>query len=303
MKASIILTVMGSLFGCWLPLSSKAQAPWQKEVNQIRFSAAHTAFPEEKRFSGYTNDGRFFDAAGHYSDSSVLLLVPRHLKPGARVDLIFWFHGWNNNIDTALVFYQLAAQFAAAHRNAVLVLAETAKNAADSYAGKLEQPGIFDALVLDVMGALQQHRIVPKHSMAGNIVLAGHSGAYRAIAFILQNSSDKIVEVDLFDALYSQTDKFMNWIQKDSTNRFINWYTNEGGGTDEVSIQMMEQMKKVHIPFSLTAEKDLSRELLQRERILFVHAARPHNNIINNPDNFKLLLETAWGTTALPKKK
>ena len=56
--------------------------------------------------------------------------------PKKTVDLVFWFHGWGNNVDSAAIRYELIKQFIASKRNAVLVLAETARNSPDSYGGK-----------------------------------------------------------------------------------------------------------------------------------------------------------------------
>ncbi len=270
-----------------------AQENNNRELLHLKINSSHAAFPDIKRDTGYTNDGRFFDAASHYSDSSVLLVYSKHLRANKKIDLVFWFHGWNNNIDTALAFYQLAEQWQQAHPNAMLVLAETAKNAADSYGGKLEQPMVFTRLVNDILAALKKNRIIPQKTMQGNIILAGHSGAYRVMAHILQYGGMPVQEVYLFDALYSQTDKFMAWIKANPANHFINWYTNHGGGTDEVSIQMMADLKTAGIPYLLSEEKDLLPSFLHQNRILFVHTDREHNDIINRPDNFALLLNAS----------
>jgi len=116
----------------------------------IRFPSSHTSFPDSARAKGHLYDSVLYTAAEHYMDSSVMLVIPKGLKPEKKVDLFFWFHGWHNNIDTAAVFYGLIRQFVASRRNAVLVLAETAKNAPDSYGGKLEKPGVFKTLVNEV---------------------------------------------------------------------------------------------------------------------------------------------------------
>lgn len=293
MKPNIYLTTWALLALVIFHSKAIAQQIQQPDLLTLRFSSSHTAFPEKKRAAGYTNDGRIFDAAGHYSDSSVLLVYSKYLHVNKKVDLVFWFHGWNNNIDTAMAFYQLAEQWQQAHRNAVLVLAETAKNAADSYGGKLEQPLVFTGLVNDILTALRKNSIIPKKTMQGNIILAGHSGAYRVMAHIVQYGGMPIQELDLFDALYSQTDKFMAWINANPANRFINWYTNHGGGTDEVSIQLMADLKKAGIPYLLSEEKDLQPAILKQNRLLFVHTDREHNDIINKPDNFTLLLNAS----------
>ena len=223
------------------------------------------------------------------------------MKRKGKIDLIFWFHGWHNNIDTALKFYEIEKQFIASKRNAILVLAETAKNAPDSYGGKLERPGVFKALVTDILAKLEAQGIVKPKSEPGNIVLAGHSGAYRIIAFILEKGGTPVEEVYLFDALYSQTDKFISWIQQNKEHHFVNWYTNHGGGTDEMSIKMMQQLGDDSLSYSLIEEPSLNSANVKASRILFVHSMREHNDIINQPDNLELLLENSFVLRPLVK--
>ena len=97
-------------------------------------------------------------------------------------------------------------------------------------------------------------------------------------------------EVILFDALYSETNKFLNWIQSDTNNRFIDIYTN-GGGTDVESKEMVKQLINLNVTIDTIEEKDLTAQLLQTERIVFIHSLNKHNDIINNPDNFRLFIE------------
>jgi len=244
--------------------------------------------------NGYTNDQQFFDYPGHYNDSSVLLVVPEWFHPeNGKADLIFWFHGWHNNIDTALRYYHLDSQFIASRKNAVLVLAEAAKNAADSYGGKLELEGQFSKLVQDVLSSLVKNKRIVRDCGVGNVLLAGHSGAYRVIAYILQNGGVQVQEVDLFDALYSEKDKFMDWMNIDSSHRFINMYTNKGGGTDEVSIGMIKDLKERGVSTVLLEEDQLNPRSLRVNKTIFIHSKREHNEIIFNPDNFLLLLESS----------
>ena len=260
-------------------------------ASEFRFSSRNTSFPDSIRSKGYSYDSVFYSADDHYRDSSVLVIVPKNLERRSKVDLVFWFHGWRNNIDTANRFYEIEKQFLASHKNAVLVLAETAKNAPDSYGGKLEQKGRFNALVNDVLDQLKAKRRISKRAVAGQITLAGHSGAYRVIASILAVGESPVSRVILFDALYGQTDKFMSWVKADSTHQFVNWYTNKGGGTDDVSIQMMRQLKELGLPFQLVEEANVDGNIVKANRILFVHSPREHNIIINQPDNLELVLK------------
>ena len=265
-----------------------------KDYQAIHFTSSYTAFPDTGRAAGHLYDSVLYTTAEHYKDSSVLLIIPKSLDADKTVDLVFWFHGWRNNIDTAAQFYALTRQFIASKRNAVLVLAETAKNSPDSYGGKLEQPGMFRLLTDDVMRELKKGGFVKEKTKSGNIVLAGHSGAFRVIAYILQNGQEPVQEVFLFDALYAEVDKYQSWINQDWSHHFVHWYTNHGGGTDEVSDYMMAQLKNHAVHFLLTEEVGIKPKTIKDNYILFVHSLREHNVIINNPDNFQFLLENSF---------
>jgi hypothetical protein len=260
----------------------------------LRMTSAFTSFPDTGRANGWLDgDSIYRPVAGHYDDSSVLLVVPPRLRRDRKVDLIFWFHGWHNNIDTALQFYGLARQFAAANCDAVLVLAEAAKNAADSYGGKLKKKGDFAKLAGEVIEELKRYGVVPGDATAGHVVLGCHSGGYSAVADILANGELPVDEVYLFDALYGRLPVFMDWIRQDKRHHFVHWFTDHGGGTDVVSDTLMQQLKAQHIDYVLTTEASLNAGQIRAGKVLFVHSPREHNVIINDPDDFRLLLENS----------
>lgn len=276
-----------------LPLNTFAQ---RAQFNEIRFASTHNSFPDTARNTGHPDGDHIFQPkAGHYDDSSVLLVVPKAFHPKQAIDLVFWYHGWHNNIDTALQFYGLARQFAASGVNAVLVLPEAGKNVADSYGGKMNEKGMFHLLVSDVMTQLKKQHLAPADAQAGHIILAGHSGAFLVIANILDDGEQPVSEVLLFDALYSHVSSFMDWFGKDTRqHHFVHWFTNKGGGTDEVSDTMMTQLKQKGWPFRLVEEAAVTPAVLRNNNILFIHSPREHNVIINDPDDFQLLLENSF---------
>lgn len=232
-------------------------------------------------------------ASFHYDDSSVLVVVPAGLYAGSTVDLVVWFHGWHNNIDTALQFYGLARQFAASRRNAVLVLPEAARNAADSYGGKMRRDGMFRLLVADVLAELKRNKTIPANAVAGHVVLAGHSGAYSVMADILEHGQQPVDEVFLFDALYGRMNEFVRWAE-DEHHHFVHWFTNTGYGPDKMSDTMMLQLRKDRMAFGLSEEASTDDAVIGDNRILFVHSPRQHNVIINDPDDFALLLRNSF---------
>jgi hypothetical protein len=256
----------------------------------FHIQSPHTSFPDTGRANGHIYDKILYTTADHYRDNTVLIIAPKNLDAKKAVDLVFWFHGWRNNVDNAATYYELTKQFIASNRNAVLVLAETAKDSPDSYGGKLENAGVFKALAGDVLNGLRSQHLISKNCVAGHILLAGHSGAYRVMARIIKNGQMPVDEAILFDALYAETDIFMEWIKADSTRRFIHLYTDHGG-TDGESHAMVKLLAEDHIPYIETEETNLTQQQLQDNRLIYIHSAREHNDIINKPDNFRLFLE------------
>src|SRR6478735_4657570 len=123
----------------------------------IRFTSSNTMFPDTARARGHDYNGKHYDVATSYSDSSVLIYVPKQFSANEKINMVFWFHGWGNSIDSAVKQYQLLEQFDASGRNAVFVFPEGPKNAPDSYGGKLEQPKVFQALVKEVAKKLSDN--------------------------------------------------------------------------------------------------------------------------------------------------
>lgn len=264
----------------------------QNAIRIFHMTSSHTSFPDTGRANGHLYNKILYDAANHYGDSSVLIVIPPNFNGDKKTNLVFWFHGWGNNIDSAAIRYDLIDQFVKSNVNAVLVLPETAKNAPDSYGGKLEKLNEFKGLVNDVVRKLAQEEVLKGKHGLGDIVLAGHSGAYRVMAYILQNGNVAVQEVILFDALYAETDKFIDWIKKDNAHRFINVYTN-GGGTDAESKEMINKLRDENINTYSLEEHDLTPEILRLHPIVIIHSLHEHNDIIQQPDNFKLFLENS----------
>ena len=251
--------------------------------------SSHTSFPDTGRRNGHLYDNVLYITAEHYRDSTVLIVAPKNLDVKKPVDLVFWFHGWRNNVDTAAIRYELIKQFIASRRNAVLVLAETARNAPDSYGGKLENDGVFKALVTDVLNGLKAKRLIPRNSVPGHILLGGHSGAYRVMARMVQNGQMQVDEVMLFDALYAETDKFTGWLKADKQHRFINLYTDHGGTLDETR-NMTKLLDEDDINYLQIEENALIPAQYRAHNVLFIHSLKQHDDIVN-PDNFRLMLE------------
>ncbi len=281
---------------CMIPigllLCKRCFAQDKNDAVIFHIQSSHTAFPDTARAGGHVYDSVLYTAAGHYHDSTVLIIAPRHLDASKNVDILFWFHGWRNNVDNAADFYELTRQFMDSRRNAVLVLAETARDSPDSYGGKLENPGVFKALVSDVLTGLKAQHLIPAGCSSGHILLAGHSGAYRVMARIIQNGGMSIDEAILFDALYGETEKYMDWIKADIHHRFIDLYTDHGG-TDQETHNMVKLLAAENIPYLESEEVAMTPQMLAGNRLVYIHSLHEHNNVINKPDNFSLFLQTS----------
>jgi len=254
--------------------------------------SSHTAFPDTGREKGHMYDKVLYSAAEHYHDSTVLIIVPKKLDAKKNVDLIFWFHGWKNNVGNAAGFYELTKQFIASNRNAILVLPETAKDSPDSYGGKLENSGVFKALTIDVLNSLKSQHLIPEGCKPGHILLVGHSGAYRVMARIIKNGEMPVDETILFDALYAETPIFLGWIKADQNHHFIDLYTDHGG-TDEETHNLVRLIAQEKIPYLESEEGNVNFQAVKDNRILIIHSLHEHNNVINKPDNLELFLENS----------
>ena len=257
----------------------------------------HTMFPHEKRAQGHTYEGKPYPADVHYSNRTVAIFVPKGFRAGDATHLVFYFHGWRNNVDDTLAKFRVAEQLAASGVNAVLVLPEGAKDAPDSFGGKLEETGVFASLVSDVLSTLKARGVI-KNPRPGSIVLAGHSGAYRVMAFILTRGglTANIREVYLFDALYGQTEKFAHWIER-FPGRLVDIHTAEGG-TRGPSLDFMDDLRAWKIPFAAVPESAVTEDLLRKNRLVFIESPLEHDDVVAKNEQLRAFLSAS----SLPRR-
>ncbi|HQR44556.1 MAG TPA: hypothetical protein PLB02_01225 [Thermoanaerobaculia bacterium] len=262
-------------------------------VTTSRFSM----FPHESRAKGHTFEGKAYPARLHYNDSTVAIFVPKGFRAGEATDLVFWFHGWRNNVDDAFLGFRLAEQFAASGVNAVFVLPEGPKDAPDSSGGRLEEAGAFANLVADVLGKLKAKGLVPT-TEPGSIVLAGHSGAYRVMAFILARGglTANVREVYLFDALYGQLEKFAHWVDR-TPGKLLAIHTAEGGTRDQTK-DFMDDLRAWDIPFVAAPESAATPDLLRQNRLVFIESALTHDAVVAGKEQLRAFLSAS----ALPRR-
>ncbi|MCW8850800.1 MAG: hypothetical protein OQJ81_12535 [Melioribacteraceae bacterium] len=256
-----------------------------------KFELNNSPFPHKDRLNGHDYNGHHYSLKDHYSDKSVLIFIPNHFVLKDSIDMVFYFHGWWNNIDSSLVQFNLIEQFYKSNKNAILVLSETAKNAADSFGGKLEEKNIFKDLSNEILEKITS--IYHKTFKIGDITLAGHSGAYRVISYILLHGglTERVEAVYLFDALYADTEKFTYWIDH-YNGQFINIYT-PNGGTKSESENLAKCLDAWNIPYVLIENDDFSPNSLKDKRIVFIKSELGHNDVIHTQNQFQKFLESS----------
>lgn len=249
-------------------------------------------FPDEGRAEGHLYKDTFFSMKDHYNDSSVLMFIPNNYRPADTVNYVVYFHGWGNNIDTACAKFNLIEQFTASNKNAIFVFPEGPKNAKDSYGGKLEKKDGLKLLLNDITNYLFNKGEL-NNKQIGNIILAGHSGAYRVIAFSLMRGGipEHIKGVILFDALYADTEKFSYWIDN-YAGKFIDIYT-DNGGTKSESENLMDDLDGWGINYFNTEETAVTKDDLLNNRLIFIHTELQHNEVVAERNQFEKFLSAS----------
>ena len=243
-------------------------------------ASSHSPFPHPQRVEGHTYNDSLYSFEEHYNDSSVAIFIPPHFVPSGTVDLVFYFHGWGNSIHESIEKFDLLKQFSNSNRNAVFIFPEGPKDAPDSFGGRLEEPEIFKALVGDVLAFLRHEKKV-RNAVPGKIILAGHSGAYRVISFILNRGglAENISEVYLFDALYGQVENYTHWLEK-YDGRLIN-ITTPNGGTMGNSSDLIDDLNDWAVPNLKLSTNTITEVELRQEKIISIFTTLGHSEVIN----------------------
>jgi len=252
-------------------------------------------FPHPQRAEGHQYKDQFYSASEHYADNTVALFIPKGFNETGVIDLVVHFHGWRNNVAGVLKHYQLIEQLTASGRNAVLVVPQGPKDAADSFGGKLEDPDGFKRFMAEVAATLRQKSGLQRKDLTlGKIVLSGHSGGYQVIASILHHGglTEQVQEVWLFDALYAQTDKFLAWTER-RQGRLIDIYT-EHGGTREETDRLMAILKQRGTQFLAVRESEINMGDLPSKGAIFLYSELPHDDVIDKHQTFRDFLKTSF---------
>lgn len=277
-------------------LAQNAYSRFKSYGTLIKTTLKTAPFPHQERANGFLYQGKNYPADIHYSDSTVFIFIPKNAKLGNKIDMVVYLHGWWAKVDSVLTKFMLIEQLAQAEKkNTILVIPQLAKSVPDSYAGKLADKNGFGSFVQDVLLKVSD-QIGVKNLRVGNIALAGHSGGYEGIAYILSNGdlAENIKEVYIFDGLYGQLEKFTFWLLQ-SKGRFVNIFTKneEGGGTENISKDFMKTMFAWKMPFKSINESDLTLSILENNQILHIFSNSKHNQVVYLSNNFYKFLVTS----------
>jgi D-alanyl-D-alanine carboxypeptidase/D-alanyl-D-alanine-endopeptidase (penicillin-binding protein 4) len=251
-------------------------------------------FPHPGRAQGHFYHDLFFSAAAHYADSSVAMFIPKNFRASDKIDFVVHFHGWRHTVAGTLPEYKLIEQFAAAGKNAILIVPQGPYNVPDSFGGKLEDTNGFQAFIAEAVATLKNSGALPQTNFeAGDIILSGHSGGFHVMAAILDHGglSDQIKEVWLFDALYGGTENYAAW-QKNQNGRLLDIYTDHGG-TKEETQNLMATYRTNGVSFFAAEDVNAVPDNLQTNKLVFLHTDMIHNDVPRKRSTFEEFLKTS----------
>jgi len=285
-ESIIVLFLFINIFTNCFSAEWKNLSNGQLTIIQSSFSP----FPHAERKNGHIYRDSLYSFEKHYNDSSVAIFIPNNYIQSISIDIVIYFHGWGNNIQKSIDKFKLLNQFSASNKNAIFVFPQGPKNSSDSFGGRLEEKDVFKKLVKEILQFLHKEKKVPT-KIPGKIILAGHSGAYRVISFILNRGglTANIAEVYLFDGFYGQFQKYSHWIEK-YNGRFVNIIT-PNGGTYNNSLNFLDDLEDWNVPFQRYDKNELSFAKLIKEKIIFIFTSLKHSEVIN--PYFELFLKTS----------
>ena len=233
-----------------------------------------------------------YDAAGHYSDSTVALYVPPGYRKTDTVDFIVHFHGWNNDVQHVLERYRLREQLDASGRNAILVVPQGPKDAPDSGDGKLElDENGFTRFVNEIASWLRVNGEITSDRI-GRIVLTAHSGGYGGAGGVLTRGgmNDAISDVILFDAAYAYYDAFANWTNAQPSHHLLSVFTDDTS-TGNTAIMTMIQAAAPNI-YVRSGDSLTAQQLATRAPTFILTTTIAHDDLLTARNWYALFLQS-----------
>ena len=204
--------------------------------------------------------GRVFWQDETFNDNRVLVHVPRHFdvrKPGV---IVVFFHGNGATLERDVRDRQLVPeQITESGVNAVLLAPQLAVDAADTSAGKFQQPGGLKRFLAESAEHLARLSGDPGAAKAfANmpVVIVGYSGGFVPAAYSLDvgGLGSRVRGVFLLDAVYGELDKFASWIENNRSAFFVSSYTR---GTKRHDDELMHMLREKGIAISDDTDEPL----------------------------------------------
>jgi hypothetical protein len=206
------------------------------------------------------------------------------------VNYVVHFHGHNNHVAKVLPEYKLLEHFAASKVNAILVVPQGPKDAADSGGGKLElDRNGFAKLITEVTEFLNAEGKLHTTKI-GKIVLSTHSGGYKVTAAILDHGglADHITDVLLLDSSYGSLPWFAEWVKASPSHRLVSLYTQHLAAANK---ELMGLLDTAGVKYQQLDEASLTDAQLASRGALFIPTKGPHDQV--PVDYFQRLLESS----------
>jgi hypothetical protein len=165
-----------------------------------------------------------------YKDRRVLLTIPRGFDLRKPALIVVFFHGLGATLARDVRDrQQVPRQVMASGLNAVLVAPQFGFDAPDPSAGRFWEPGAFAqflAEAADHLGSLHGDKRAREAFLRAPVVITAYSGGYHPLAYVLAvgGTTERVRGVILLDALYSDHDKFLDWLATKPQAFFMSTY-------------------------------------------------------------------------------
>jgi hypothetical protein len=188
--------------------------------------------------------------------------------------------------------YRLPEQVVASGCNAILIIPQGPKDAADSGFGRMEDDGGFEALMREIVEYLHAEKKIPTTTI-GQIVLTAHSGGYNAVAAICDHGGlrENITDVLLFDASYGGLEHYADWIALGHDRRLVSIFT---AHLAPANFELLTLLKQQNVSYEILMEKNLTPDVLKKRTAIFIHTEDlPHDEVPTKRDYYALFLRTS----------
>lgn len=229
-----------------------------------------------------------------YGDDTVLVFVPRRYRyhSSEGVPTLVHFHGHNSSAERAIAAHALREQLVDSRQNAVLIVPQLARFAADSSCGRLAQPrGLARLLENAISTAARLGRATlgesrfPSRAEPGRVCVSAHSGGFHAAACSLRAGGVDVSETYLFDALYAEREVFRDWVLErrgepaSSRHKLVSYFT-PGAATETLSHGLRAELERGGVRVAQEMrEGELSRRDLSHAGAVFVRTGNGHSQV------------------------